>query len=116
MVKKTSAPAEEAARPQFRLILDHDDVYFGCEQVFDREQIGERDIVLDHAPDNLPGQYRWSREHNRLEPLPEQSRKDKPGAPTLEQAFYAFVKFGADSPRTKAWCEWFEKTIEGPGA
>jgi hypothetical protein len=108
----SAAPAEEKPRPLFRLKLDHDEVYFGCEPF---EGIaGASDVVLDHAPDNPPGIYRWSREHRRFEPLPKEKQKDAPEAPTLEQAFYAFVKFGADNPIAKAWCDWFEKSLEGP--
>lgn len=120
MKKETSAPAaEEPARPSrmlYKLTLDHDDVYFGCEPIAEElaASLTERDVVLDHAPDNPPGRYRWLRPEKRLEPLPKERQKDEPGAPTLEQAFYDLAKYGAATPRVAAWCAWFEKTIEAP--
>ncbi len=124
MKKDASAePAEEKVRPRFRLKLDHDDVYFGCELLGKDEPTAETEIVLDHEPDNPPGRYRWSREHNRLEPLPKEKQKDAPEAPTLEQAFYDLVDVliggGALNaplpPRLSAWRKWFEKTFDSGG-
>jgi len=115
MKKEPSAPAaEEPARPLFRLKLDHDDVYFGCETIAATSEVSESDVVLDHAPDNAPGCYRWLRDLKRLEPLPKAQQKTEPGAPTLEQAFYCLVKHGANEQHVQAWIAWFEKTIEGP--
>lgn len=121
-MKKVSAPAAEeearpepaAPRPRYKLNLDHDDVYFGCEPIAPGEDPAAGDIVLDHAPDNAPGQYRWLREEKKFHALGKAQQKTVQGAPTLEQAFYDFVKYGADTPRVEAWCAWFEKTIEAP--
>lgn len=112
MEEEISATAEEPARLLFRLKLDHDDVYFGCEPI-EESVIAVGDVVLDHAPDNPPGRYRWSRDQIQLEPLPESKQKAAPGAPTLEQAFQDFLLNGAEGPRVKAWREWFESTVEG---
>lgn len=117
----SAAPAEETVRPQFRLKLDHDDIYFGAEPF--KGIAGAGDVILDHAPDNVAGRYRWSREHNRLEPLPKEKQKEEPGAPTLEQAFYeltsALLDVGAlKAPlprRLTAWLAAFEKSIESGG-
>jgi hypothetical protein len=109
---------------QFRLKLDHDDVYFGCEEVLAGEEItfGADDVVLDHAPDNAPGMYRWSRTGKRFEPLPKTQQKTELGAPTLEQAFYELTSAwmqgaGPDSlpPRVMAWRAGFEKSIDNRG-
>jgi hypothetical protein len=115
-----TAPADEKPRPVFRLKLDHEDVYFGSEPF---EGIaGACDVVLDHAPDNVPGRYHWSREHSRLEPLPKEKQKEELGGPTLEQAFYDLTKMVMDpeglmtpTRRLAAWCAWFEKTIDEKG-
>lgn len=112
MVKRVSAPAEEPARLLFRLKLDHDDVYFGCEPI-EESAIAEGDVVLDHAPDNAPGRYGWLRDQKKLEPLPESKQKAALGAPTLEQVFHDFLLNGAEGSRVKAWREWFESTLEG---
>jgi|SRR5690348_375890 hypothetical protein len=115
--EKSAAPAEEAARPMFRLKLDHDDVFFGSEPFAPGDTVGARDVILDHQPDNLPGRYRWSREHDRFEPLQKEKQKAEQGAPTLEQAFYELARAvhlpdDKGLPRLQAWCEWFEKTVE----
>ena len=121
MQKVPSAPAaEEPARPLFRLKLDHDDVYFGCETIAATSEVSESDVVLDHAPDNAPGCYRWLRDLKRLEPLPKAQQKTEPGAPTLEQALcellIALIQTEALRtplpPRLGAWLAWFEKTID----
>lgn len=112
MVKKVSAPAEEPARPFFRLRLDHDDVYFGCDEI-SQDAVIESDVVLDHAPDNPPGRYRWNREHQRLQVLPTEQQKAAQAAPTLEQAFQDFLLNGAEGARVKAWRKWFETTTDG---
>lgn len=110
MAKKESAPAEEPARVVFRLKLDHDDVYFGCEPI-PKTEVAEGDAILDHAPDNPPGRYRWHQ--NKLEPLPESKQKAALGAPTLEQAFQDFLVNGAGGAKVKAWSKWFETTLDG---
>jgi hypothetical protein len=115
------APVAEASRPQFRLELDHDDVYFGCEELGGETAVVADDVVLDHAPDNAPGQYRWLRAENRFHPLPKAQQKTEPGAPTLEQAFYDLLVMLAPepaakfAPRIQAWAAAFEKTIDGKG-
>lgn len=119
MKEEISVQAEEAPRPRFRLKLDHDDVYFGCEEISQEEadaHLGVNDVVLDHAPDNAPGQYRWLREEKRFHALEKAQQKTVAGAPTLEQAFYDFVKNGELAHKTKAWCDWFEKTLDGKGS
>src|SRR6267142_1683721 len=125
MQKEESAPAEEPVRPRqmFRLKLDHDDIYFGCEAIPEGEEPKADDVLLDHAPDNPPGQYRWMRAQKRLEALPKERQKTEPGAPTLEQAFYEMVGAAIDEgalkvplpPRITAWLVWFEKSIDGKG-
>jgi hypothetical protein len=116
--EESGALPEEKPRPQFRLKLDHDDVYFGCEQLADGEEPKPDDVVLDHAPDNAPGQYRWLRAYGWFIPLPSTQQKIAQGAPTLEQAFYELARAvhrpdDQGLPRVKAWCEWFEKSIDG---
>ena len=117
MQKKESAAAEAPSRPLFRLELDHDGVYFGVKELLAGEELalGADDVVLDHAPDNAPGMYRWSREHKRLEPLPKAQQKKEPGSPTLEQAFYGYLMNGSADPRTKAWIDSFEKSFDAKG-
>ena len=123
MQKKESAPAESPADEtpapaprRFRLELDHDGIYFGAQELAGEQQaLGADDVILDHMPDNAPGMYRWSREHRRLEPLPKAQQKKEPGAPTLEQAFYGFLANGPEDPRTRAWRDWFEKTLDAKG-
>jgi hypothetical protein len=115
--EESAAPAETPARPRFRLKLDHDDVYFGCEKLAAGEEAAAGDIVLDHAPDNAPGLYRWLYPEARLEPLPKTKQKAAPDAPTLEQAFYelvhAVIPSGSPLPsRIAAWCAWFEKSFD----
>lgn len=102
---------------RFRLKLDHDGVYFGSEALLEGEEValGADDVVLDHAPDNAPGLYRWSRKEARLEALPKAQQKAAPGAPTLEQAMHEFFTLGFAGPKAKAWCEWFEKSIDNRG-
>lgn len=116
MEKEGSAPAEEAPRPLFRLKLDHDDVYFGCEPIPETEAM-DGDAILDHAPDNAPGKYRWSREFQRLEPLIPDKQKTEPGAPTLEQAFCDLIEslpVMIDLPKSVfAWRAWFRTTVDG---
>jgi len=112
MVKKVSATAEEPARLLFKLKLDHEDVYFGCEPIEGSDVI-ESDVVLDHAPDNPHGRYRWLRDHKTLELLPIERQKAELGAPTLEQAFHDFLLNGPEGSRVKAWRKWFESTLEG---
>lgn len=123
-MKKVSAPAAEesarpeseiARRPRYKLNLDHDDVYFGCEPIAPGEDPAAGDVVLDHAPDNAPGQYRWLREEKRFHALGKAQQKTVQGAPTLEQAFYGFLTGGPQDPRTKAWCDWFETTFDAKG-
>ena len=114
--EESAAPAEEAARSMFRLKLDHDDVFFGSEPVAIGDTIGARDVILDHQPDNIPGRYRWSREHHRLEPLAKEKQKAELGAPTMEQAFHALIQSGPDNPVTKAWCDWFVKSLDAKGS
>lgn len=143
MENEASAPAaEEPPRPLFRLKLDHDDIYWGCEAIAERDAVslGERDVVLDHAPDNQPGLYRWIRAKKVtiqpigleayeienpgfFEVLPKERQKAEPSAPTLEQAFYelaiAVSQSGvlkeynaARGARLVAWLAAFEKTID----
>jgi hypothetical protein len=123
--EESASPAEEKARPRFLLKLDHDDVYFGCEALPDGGELslGPDDVVLDHAPDNAPGQYRWLREEKRFHALLKTQQKTAPGAPTLEQAFYELTQSwlqgaGPNSlpPRVEAWRTQFRKTLDGAGS
>jgi hypothetical protein len=106
---------------QFKLNLDHDDVYFGCQELLAGEEValGADDVVLDHAPDNAPGQYRWLRDEKMFVPLAKAQQKTEPGSPTLEQAFYDLLKALAPEggakfgKRIEAWAATFEKTLEG---
>jgi hypothetical protein len=97
-----------------RAKLDHDGVYWGTEEV---KKLGAGDVEVPAACDLRPGAYKFvpkNAEHDgRFEPLPKAAQKAAPGAPTLEQAFHAFVKSGYDAPRVKAWCEWYEKNVMG---
>jgi len=84
--------ALSAPKPVFyRLRLDHDQVYWGAEPVEDAEAHGNA-VILDHAPDNPPGRYRWSWQEKRLEPLPPAAVKLAEEAPTYERALYELLK------------------------
>lgn len=97
----------------FKLNLDADGVFFGSTPI-DPAAVQPGDVVLDHAPDNPPGCYRWMPEANgvpaHLQPLPKEQQKTAPGAPTLEQAFADYLTNGSTGARVSAWAAWFKTT------
>lgn len=97
-----------------RAKIDHDGVYWGVEEV---ASLAAGDFEVPADCDCKPGAYRLmpakGDEPAYLEPIEPQNIKAVAGAPTLEQAFYAFLADGPDAPRVKAWREAFKTTVEG---
>ena len=107
----------DSAKPIYRLKLDHDGVYWGAEEI---ETAAVGDIVLDHAPDNSPGRYKWNAEQQCFDALPASQIKSAPEAPTLEQAFHhlaqSLKEAGHALPAAVcAWCEEFKQSIDSKG-
>lgn len=108
---------KEVTQPCFRLNLDADGVYFGATEIHP-EDVKEGDVVLDHAPDNAHGKYRWDKESKALHPLPVSQHKESGDAPDLECAFNWLCEWLSDGgqiplpPHVTEWREWYRKTID----
>lgn len=98
----------------YRAKLDFDLVYWGVEQV---DALAAADVAVPVDCDLRPGAYRWDVKNARFEPLAPSQVKKAEGAPTLEQAFADLVVQIATQadlpPRTKAWLDNFNKTVDG---
>jgi len=114
MIEELSVPAEAPALALFLLKLDSDDVYFGCAPITEADipSLDPGAVVVDIAPDNPPGCYRWMRDSGYLAPLEKSQQRTEPGVPTIEQAFYDFLTIGPDAARVMAWREWYAKTVD----
>lgn len=100
-----------------RLKLDHDNVYWGAERLADGAVPGETDIVLDHAPDNAPGRYRYDREKAVFVALAPGQVKAQPTSVTSERALYEVCRTLAIggtvlSDATLSWAAAYEDTVD----
>jgi len=100
-----------------RAKIDHEGIYWGPEEV---DELGPEDIA---APDEVirPGAYRWT-PADEVHPCgrwvalePTQVRKNAT-APSLEQAFAAYIGEAPDGTlpaATRAWLDAYKTTIDG---
>ncbi len=97
-------------------VLDERGVFLRTVEVADPADLGARMVDLRaHGGDcDLPsGKYRWDVEKQSFIPLPVERQKRTAEAPSLEEAFYAYLKEGALAPTTLEWVTWYEKTLDG---
>lgn len=111
------SPQSSALSPLFRLTLDADGIYFGATEVHP-DDVRDGDVVLDHAPDNAHGRYRWDRATSAFEPLPVSQRKDTPGTPSFEDALDALCHWLSDGDElplpapVAAWRAAYRRSID----
>lgn len=109
--------AVAAGKPIYRLKLDHDSVYWGAELFDPSWAVADGDVILDHAPDNPPGRYKWSVERQRLEALEPKLVRQAEGEITSDRAFYETLRTLHEcgitpSPVALKWAGEYEKTVD----
>lgn len=97
-----------------RARLDHDLIYWGVEEV---PALAAGDVAVPADCDLKLGAYRWVPETpertGHFHPLPVAQQKSAPGAPTLEEAFAAFLTGGAEAAPVVAWLAAYNASMEG---
>ena len=96
-------------------LLDERGVFLRTVELVDESELTARmvDLRAFGGDCDLPGgKYRWDGVGTFV-PLPVERQKRAEEAPTLEEAFYAFLKEGPAAPSVDAWLAWYEKTLDG---
>ncbi len=106
----------EEAKPYKVAVLDERGVFLRTLELAAGIPPGPRQVDLrPYGGDcDLPGgKYRWDTDACQFVPLPPERQKLAEEAPTLEEAWYAFLKEGAAAPTVAAWMEWYERSLDG---
>lgn len=95
--------------------LDAQKVFMAIEELADESQL-TADHLREITECDLPaGKYRW--DGKRFVPLPNEAQRPRDDVPSLEEAFYAFVRALVVNgqqipPRTAQWANWYRSTVD----
>ena len=112
------SPEENQAPTATVAIIDADGVYRGIDTIA-ADALNDKHVQVPADCDLAPGKYRWSAEHQRIEPLTE-LQQAPPGVPSLETAVFELVRWaqgqGAKSAVLDAYAAAFKISIDAIGA
>ena len=106
----------EEAKPFKAAVLDERGVFLRVVELVDESGLGPRHLDLRPLGGecDLPGgKYRWDAQACTFVALPRERQKLAEEAPTMEEAWFAFLKEGIDAPTVQAWIQWYEKSLDG---